>query len=215
MEQAIFKPRGGADGVAGAYLAWRLSQKAVVKSSGCWEWPGDGYATIDLKNWAWPERTVQLSRVAYMLCVGPIPAGLHVLHRCDNPPCIRPGHLFLGTNLDNIADKVSKGRQAKGQSVRKNHEHLRGEVIVTADLTAEQVMEIRRRDAAGESPAVIAPDFNINREYVHQIATGHCWKHLPLLYTGNRKNRPCPKCSISYPTRQGLFYRHVALCEGA
>lgn len=218
-QKMLLQPRPGADGTAAAYLAWWLNGKLRESESGCWEWAGQsmkaGYGRIDLKNYPdWPQSVVLVHRVVYQLCVGPVPDGMVVCHRCDNPPCCRPDHLFLGTNSDNIADKISKGRQAAGQSVRKNHEHLRGEVIVTAKLTAEQVMEIRRREAAGEHPDSIAADHGTSRDYVVAIARGDCWTHLPLVYTGDRKNRPCPKCGVSHPTRAGIFYRHVADCQG-
>jgi hypothetical protein len=213
-DRPCFQPRPTADGAAAAYLAWKLSARIRVTQEGCWECAGDGnYANLDLKHWDWPERTVQLHRLVYELCVDSLPEGANVLHRCDNPPCCRPDHLFLGTNADNIADKVEKGRQADGPAVRKNHGHLKGEVVKTSRFTAVQVMEMRRRDAAGEDPAGIRRDFGISDVHLAYVLTGKAWAHLPLLYAGDRKNRPCPKCGAVFPTRRGIFYRHVAACD--
>ncbi len=160
--------------MAAAYLAWRLEQKVVVTPSGCWEWPGGGngkgYAHIDMKHWDWPERTVSLHRLVYMLCVGPIPDEMCVLHRCDNPPCLRPDHLFLGTNADNIADKVAKGR----------HRSPRGEKHGMHRLTAEGVMDIRRRAARGESFISIGRDLGFSDSHISAVVKGKVWSHLPF-----------------------------------
>jgi len=85
----------------------------------CWPWAGPldrkGYGVIfhvggqTGPNWS-------AHRAAWTLLVGPIPAGMHVLHTCDNPPCCNPAHLFLGTNDDNVADMVAKGRQRSGNT---------------------------------------------------------------------------------------------------
>lgn len=93
---------------------------AVDSATGCWVWLGcrDGearlptddprgrYGRFSLDGY----RMTQAHRAAYILYVGPIPNGLHVLHRCDNPPCVNPAHLFLGTIKDNSRDMVAKGR---------------------------------------------------------------------------------------------------------
>lgn len=83
----------------------------------CWLWTactyGGGYGSFGLGG-----RTQYAHRVAYELEVGPIPGGLHVLHRCDVRRCVNPAHLFLGTNADNAADMVSKGRQSRGAEHR-------------------------------------------------------------------------------------------------
>ena len=79
----------------------------------CLEWQGysdrDGYGTFESGY-----KTVRAHRVAWELAHGPIPDGLHVLHKCDNPPCVQDEHLFLGTEADNAADRDAKGRQASG-----------------------------------------------------------------------------------------------------
>lgn len=211
-----FQLRGPADGVAAAYLLWRLTERIEATKSGCWEWQGarqsQGYGTIHLKNWNWPERVVVVHRLIYELCVDAIPDGLCVLHRCDNPRCVRPDHLFAGSNGDNIADKVAKGRQARGQSVRRNHGHLKGETVKTARLTAEDVLAIRKADADGESPAVIAERHGISGTQVRTIVSGRSWAHLPFVAREDNSRRACPKCGLVVVTRQGAFYRHVAEC---
>jgi len=77
--------------------------------TGCWEWTRargkKGYGMI----WV-VDKFIRVSRAAYELYVGPIPEGLNVCHKCDNPPCFNPEHLFVGTQSDNIRDSVEKGR---------------------------------------------------------------------------------------------------------
>lgn len=73
-----------------------------------------GYGRIQVR----PNGTMLVHRLAWVLANGPIPPGFCVLHKCDNPPCVRLEHLFLGTLLDNNADMMAKGRHAKGQAFR-------------------------------------------------------------------------------------------------
>lgn len=92
----------------------------VRKSDGCWEWMGNrmprGYGLISAEK---PNGGSRLAhRVSWELHFGPIPKGLMVCHACDNPPCVRPDHLFLGTGLENSADMVSKGRQRKPRQTK-------------------------------------------------------------------------------------------------
>jgi hypothetical protein len=81
----------------------------VDDSGDCWLWQGyrdrDGYGKVRYAN-----KTTVAHRVAWMLTIGPIPDALLVLHHCDNPSCVRPDHLFLGTPRDNIHDSIAKGR---------------------------------------------------------------------------------------------------------
>ena len=87
----------------------------VKKSTDCWNWTAGtnskGYGRI-LNSRKECEGEISAHRLSWVLHNGPIPEGLQVLHNCDNPPCVRPDHLFLGTNLDNMRDKKNKGRSA-------------------------------------------------------------------------------------------------------
>lgn len=132
---------------------------------GCWVWQGatqaPGYGRISWGGVYW-----YTHRLAWRLVHGPIPEGMFVCHTCDNPPCIRPAHLFLGSPKDNIADASGKGRMHPGES----HGMAR--------LTVPQVHAIRARLADGHRPVDIAPDFGIHPNTVHNIKHGRAWRHV-------------------------------------
>jgi len=142
----------------------------VEKSTGCWNWTaaknpkGYGIFCIEKKT-----NSLELAhRVSYRLHYGAIPEDLRVLHHCDNPTCVRPDHLFLGTDGDNTADKVAKNRQQKGE-----HHAL-------AKLTDAQATEIRRRYAAGGvSQAQLAREYSINHATMGSLIHRKTWHHLP------------------------------------
>jgi hypothetical protein len=94
----------------------------VQKSEGCWEWNGckldRGYGAFHLRN-AWRgvrKGTCRTHRISWALHYGDVPAGMLVCHHCDNPSCVRPDHLFLGTDADNNRDRAAKGRTVSAQS---------------------------------------------------------------------------------------------------
>lgn len=166
----------------------------VEKSDGCWVWIGArttaGYGET------WQGRVLYTHRVAYELTIGPIPADLHVLHRCDNPPCCRPDHLFAGTHADNMRDMFAKGRGPKlwqrprgDRNGRRLHPEryinvrpkpMPGEQNPRAKLTEADVIEIRRAYAAGEAKqAELGRLFNVSQAKISQIVLRRVWKHLP------------------------------------
>lgn len=156
----------------------------VQKTEACWLWTArinaGGYGEFRRCG-----RTVIASRVSWEIHNGPIPGGLFVLHNCpggDNPACVNPAHLFLGTNDDNMRDMVAKGRQARGQMhfTRTRPERIaRGEACRTAVLTAEGVREIRRKLADGEDYRAVAATFGVSRSAIQAIIHGRSWKHVP------------------------------------
>lgn len=152
----------------------------VRRSEGCWEWTsarhtwGYGKARLDGHD-------MTASRAAWILEHGPIPPGMWVLHKCDNPPCVRPDHLFLGTPADNSRDMVAKGRQALGDrnSMRLYPERVpRGEGNGHAVLTEAMVRAIRAACAAGEPQRAVGKRFGTSQRNVGRIARRQIWRHV-------------------------------------
>lgn len=147
----------------------------VNKTETCWLWTAgqfgrSGYGSFSIRT---PEgtRSVRTHRYSYTLTNGEIPDGLHVLHHCDTPLCVRPDHLFLGTALDNARDKVAKGRMRRGNS--------RGEANGHAKLAEDDVRAIRARPAVRGSQAAMAREYGITPQTVQDIIKRRIWKHLP------------------------------------
>ena len=136
--------------------------------SECWEWTGSrdqtGYGLLKAEGNRL--RTVRAHRVAWEVTFGSIPEGLWVLHHCDNPPCCNPAHLFLGTNDDNQADRIAKGRGP-------NHH---GQRNPNARLTASDVEQIRELVAAGHTHRQVARQFGVNRSTVGYVVAGKRWR---------------------------------------
>lgn len=139
----------------------------VDKSSDCWVWTGarnhQGYGRFGIPG----RRTATASRFSYELHAGPIPVGLFVCHHCDNPPCVRPDHLFLGDYVANALDMVGKGRRRGGARGGEAHHMVR--------LTEDDVQEIRRL-AATLTRKAIARRFGVSAAHVSKIVLGKVWK---------------------------------------
>jgi hypothetical protein len=138
----------------------------VSIGDGCWLWRGnvgmDGYGKVCLSA----ARTARAHRRAWEIVYGSIPDGMSVLHRCDTPLCVRPDHLFLGTQADNMRDKVLKGRALRGES------HGR------ARLKAADIPGIRRAFAGGEACAAIANRFSVNPGTIWMVVHRRTWAWL-------------------------------------
>jgi hypothetical protein len=136
------------------------------KPTECWPWQGScdlpGYGILGATR---GNPALRAHRVAYELCVGQIPEGLSVLHKCDNPPCVNPVHLFLGTRADNNRDRAAKGRSG---------DH-RGEKNRNAKLTGSQVEEIIACVESGETQTAVAKRYGIQQPHVSRIIRGHAW----------------------------------------
>lgn len=102
-------------------------ERFVKRSSGCWEWQGyrgkDGYGQLECKVAPGRFAPVPAHRVTWEIFRGPIPEGMLVCHHCDNPPCVRPDHLFLGTPADNMHDRDRKGRYVNVNALKTHCKH--------------------------------------------------------------------------------------------
>lgn len=138
----------------------------VDKTDSCWFWKSarrsDGYGAFTVDR-----RQVSAHRHSYALSKGSIPAGMVVMHSCDQPLCVNPDHLSVGTSAQNAADAARKGRRLPGS---KNHQ---------AKLTEKLVLEMRARYAKGGiSQKRIAEEYGVSPALVGFIVTRKLWKHI-------------------------------------
>lgn len=136
------------------------------KTDTCWLWTGAtqkkfGYGLILHQG-----RCILAHRLSWEAHNGPITNGLHVCHHCDNPPCVNPAHLFLGTCLDNMRDRDAKGRGYDRRGTKNGR----------AKLTPERVVELRHRFAAGEKRRNLMNEFGIGQTQLRRIANGVHWR---------------------------------------
>lgn len=159
------------------------SKASVDEPDACWEWTSknrdrDGYGYFKVAGRMW-----RAPRYAFNLANPDAPIGDDemVCHTCDNPPCVNPAHLIRGAALDNSADQVERDRTVTGDrhhTRRDPSTRRRGEANGSARLTAEQVLEIRRRYAAGEKQVPLAAVFGVSQPIISQIIRRKVWTHL-------------------------------------
>ncbi len=158
----------------------------VRKSDSCWEWIGgkkeSGYGYFD------PGPRIPRARAhrwIYQYLNGPVDPKVHVCHICDNPGCVRPDHLFMGTDADNMRDCARKGRHGMQRHPERSSLHTmlvrpKGEQHGSAKLTADQVREMRRLKREGVSARELGKQFGIHPGYVSKIVSSRKWKHIAL-----------------------------------
>lgn len=150
-------------------IAQRFWSK-VTKTEGCWLWIGAkntrGYGKLSKGRAG--EGFIAAHRLSYELAYGPIPLGRNVLHKCDNACCVRPEHLFIGTQADNLADMTIKGH-------RRYRSHS-GEDNGRAKFTLIGVRDVRRRFGEGELRSALAKGYGVNWSTVDRIVKGRLWK---------------------------------------
>lgn len=154
----------------------RTMRKVVKRENGCWEFTGakneNGYGIVGLGKRS--EGVDRAHRVIYREICGPILDGMFVCHKCDNPPCCNPEHLFLGTAQENNSDMRAKGR---GSCPPRNL-HLRGSNHYIAKLNEDLVVEMRSRNKAGASIYSLAKDFGVSYATVYNAVHRKTWKHV-------------------------------------
>jgi len=148
-------------------LAYRFWAKVKLEE-GCWEWQAaktkDGYGSVGIAT----SRSALAHRVVWELTRGPIPEGMYVCHHCDNPSCVRPSHLFLGTQTDNMRDAIEKGR-IMGSC---------GEDSPSAKLSEEDVLAIRREYANGCLQDDLAKQYGVTQAHISSIVLRKAWRHI-------------------------------------
>ena len=142
----------------------------VDKGGECWLWTGyrlpSGYGQFTIQRFI----KLRAHRFSYELGYGRIPDGLHVCHRCDNPPCVRPDHLFLGTDADNLHDMEQKGRRAA----------THGEQNGNCKLSFSEVVSMRQMYAGGGvSYLALAQRFGVSQTQVKDIILRRKWANAP------------------------------------
>ena len=147
----------------------RLLGRLNKLDNGCWEYNGcchihNGYGTLRVNG-----KQYKAHRLMWEITNGPIPNDLRVLHTCDNPPCCNPEHLFLGTQQDNVADMIAKGRSNYSMQGNKN-----GRSVVQV----EDIPIIRKLCDDGFKHTEIAELYGVQSSAISKIATGKTWSHI-------------------------------------
>ena len=139
--------------------------------TGCWRWTGGtckGYGTMWDASIGHASRA---NRISWLIHNGPIPDGAYVLHKCDTPACVRPDHLWLGTQRQNIADCQSKGRFHPGRHLGEHHPRTK--------LKDSDIAEIRKLCSNGITQSIVAERFEVTQSCVSAIVCRTSWKHIP------------------------------------
>lgn len=131
----------------------------------CWNWLG-GFRSGGYGRFYFQGKDFCAHRLAYELEKGLLPDGYFVCHKCDNPPCCNPDHLFAGTQADNLADMVAKGRSGKGE---KNSQAI---------LTVSAIIEIREQVKSGKSRESLAQKYGVNASTITNIWLADSWQHI-------------------------------------
>lgn len=158
-------------GKSGRTIDQRLWNRVVVDNKGCWNWTGTkdtkGYGSIRFnKKGYW------VHRFAWQLTYGEIPVSLMVCHRCDNPSCINPAHLFLGTAKDNSIDMMQKNRGGKGRFIR-------GHLPYNTKFTEEVIREIRSRySKEAVTQTQLAQYYGTSQGHITNIVNGRAWSRV-------------------------------------
>lgn len=148
-------------------LVERFHRKYRKDKSGCWLWiastAGKGYGQIKLTG---ERRQIYAHRLSYMIATGEDPGAKHLCHTCDNPRCVNPKHLFIGTSHDNHMDQKAKGRHTYGS--RNNQ----------SKLDESMVWQIKAMLATGVQQRRIAAAFGVSQIQISRINTGKRWAHV-------------------------------------
>lgn len=162
----------------------------VDKTGECWLWTGSKTFDKNHINFKYGQfmingKNFRAHRLAYFLAFNTCPSEFFVCHTCDNPSCVNPNHLFLGTHLDNVKDMCSKNRQSHYGSIN----HLKGEECHWAKLNEEKVLLIKELREAGLTCKEIGKVLGLSQTHINAICLGKYWKHLNISIANIDKSR--------------------------
>lgn len=166
---AVWERRGDSSILQGPPRSASLADKLEfrgwsVTPGGCWCWSGRGFSGVGYGKIRFNGRELYVHRAAYEAWVGPIPEGQVVRHKCDNPPCINPDHLEVGTHSDNAKD-----REQRGRGTRSGH----------AKLTEQDVLDIRTEYGYGVlTQQMLADVYGVKHSTISDITRGKTWTHV-------------------------------------
>lgn len=167
----------------------------------CWEWRGHidegGYGRFPFAG----KRRIA-HRLSWIMETGANTGGLHVCHACDNRSCVRPSHLWLGTDADNTADMIAKGR----------FRHVSGVSHPSALVNDASVVLIRERYARGETQRAIAEDYGLDRTTIGCIVRGENWPDAggPIVRRGSPRGESRPDAKLTEADVREARLRHDA-----
>ena len=142
-----------------------LNKVLVVNPKLCWDWQGrlddGGYGSMTLRG-----STILVHRIAWIIDNGEIPKGMNILHKCDNPKCVNPDHLFLGTHFDNMRDMAAKGRAPKRP----------GSKNPNSKLNESKVREIKNLLANGKTRKYVSTTFEVSLSTIDRIINKKSWR---------------------------------------
>jgi len=166
-------------------------ENVCPQENGCWLWmrarceARGGYGIVNFNKKMW-----KAHRLAWFLTHGPIPEGKYVLHSCDNPPCVNPAHLRVGTQSDNMQDMHARGRHpSPGQPSGERH--------AMAKLRDEEVRTIHQRLKEGEKQTDLALEYGVSIGTIGFIAAGRTWGNLGLGALGRRLGSKRPGAKLT------------------
>jgi hypothetical protein len=148
-------------------LELKIKENVTKDKNGCLVWNGykdkNGYGKTTIAS-----RSVAVHRIVYAINYDDFDQSLLICHKCDNPACCKPSHLFMGTHKDNERDKIKKGRR----------NNLNGSKHPFSKINEKMVNEIRSRYKSGAKLTELSDEFNLTQGHVHKIVKGISWKHL-------------------------------------
>ncbi len=144
----------------------------VDKSGSCWQWKAAVFKQGGYGHFRINDKSFRAHRLSWELANGQIPDGMCVLHACDNPPCVKPAHLWLGSHAENMADSAQKGRATNAG--------YKGEDCGNAKLTEQQALFVRAEYEKGNTTyKALGNEFGVTRQAIFRIVKHLSWSHLP------------------------------------